>query len=162
MRRTVAAALLGLLLAGCGEPVFAPDAGPGAPGYTKKPTPRPPAVELVRASRAKPLPPGGALDSVVRSDGTFEVTGWALIDTDAPHGVLKLVLPAGVRAKVLKSEAVARPDVVDATGNLSLTWSGFVITVQGSLPEDAGVCLLSQSKQGAFRLDGSDTALCPA
>ena len=56
---------------------------------------------------------------------------------------------------------MARPDVVDATGNPSLIWAGFTITVDGTLPEEAGVCVLSRSRQGEFKLGGSDAGLCP-
>lgn len=166
VRRTAAAVLLALLLAGCAEPVFVPEAGPGAPGYSEghgeSSAPPPPNIKLAQAAKGGPLPVGGAIDSVVRKEGTFEVTGWALIDDDAPRGVLKLILPTGLRAKVRQVETVPRPDVVDATGNPALAWAGFTVTLRGSLPTDAGVCVLSKSKQGAFRLDGSDEGLCPA
>ena len=54
-----------------------------------------------------------------------------------------------------------RPDVVTATGNVELLWAGFAFNVRAALPEDAGICLLSRSTMGAFRLDRSDEKLCP-
>jgi hypothetical protein len=161
VRRTVAAVLLAPLLAGCSEPVFVPEAGPGAPGYSESSAPPPPEVEVQRTAAAEPLPAGGFIDSVVREKGTFEVTGWALIDPEAPRGELKLVLPTGLEAKVVDVETNPRPDVVSVTGDDALIWSGFSVTVRGSLPEGKGVCMLSRSSQGAFRLGQSDEGLCP-
>ena len=43
---------------------------------------------------------GGTIDSVVRKEETFEITGWALIDAQVPRGVLRLVLPDGVESSV--------------------------------------------------------------
>lgn len=161
MRRTLAAVLLAPLLAGCSEPVFVPEAGPGAPGYSETSAPPPPEVEVLRTAEAEPLPAGGFIDSVVRAEGTFEVTGWALIDAEAPRGVLKLVLPTGLDAEVLEVETNPRPDVVSATGDEALIWSGFSVAFRGSLPGGAGICMLSRSSQGAFRLGQSDEGLCP-
>ena len=117
---------------------------------------------MAQASGDRPLPPGGAIDNVVREANAFEVTGWALLDPDAPRGVLQLILPTGLDAGVLEVEPVLRPDVVAATDSDALLWAGFTITVRGSLPSRVGVCVLSRSKQGAFRLGGSDEGLCPA
>lgn len=162
MRRTLATVLLAPLLAGCSEPLLVPEAGPGAPGYSEIPAPPPPDIEVVQAAVGKSLPAGGAIDNVVREAEAFKVTGWALIDANAPRGVLQLVLPTGLNAKVQEVETVPRADVVGATGSDALLWAGFTVTVKGSLPEHASVCVLSRSKQGAFRLDGSDERLCPA
>ena len=83
VRRALAAALLAPVLAGCAEPVFVPEAGPGAPGYTRRSLPPPPSAEVVSDSVEESLPEGGIIDTVVRGDETFEVTGWAFLDEDA-------------------------------------------------------------------------------
>lgn len=160
-RRALAGALLACLLAGCGEPVFVPEAGPGAPGYTERPAPPPPDVRVVQEVTQKTLPAGGQIDGVAREDGSLEVTGWALLG-DRTGGRLRIVLPSGEEAEVRSVESVARPDVVEATGNPALLWSGFSVVLDGSLPADTAVCVLSRSKQGAYRLNGSDDTLCPA
>jgi hypothetical protein len=154
--------LLVPVLAGCGEPVFIPEAGPGAPGYSERPAPPPPEVQVAHVAAGKPLPAGGYIDRVTRQDGTFLVTGWALIGLDTPRGLLKLVLPEGVDGELEDVVTLPRPDVVAATGNVELLWAGFAFTVRGVLPEDEGICLLSRGPMGAFRLDGSDARLCPA
>ena len=161
MKRLVCAALLVPLLAACGDPVFVPEAGPGAPGYRMRAAPPPPEVEVVRTAPAQPLPAGGVIDGVARHDDHVEVTGWAFVDPKAPRGVLQLLLPAGADAAVVDVETMPRPDVVTATGQDALIWSGFTVTLRGALPEGANVCMLSRSEQGAFRLGGSDEALCP-
>ena len=165
MRRTIGAVLvtplLALLLAGCGEPVLVPEAGPGAPGFSEIPAPPPPDVEVVRRA-GDPLSPGGAVDSVLRGDGTFTVSGWALLDPEEPRGVLELVLPPGVEAEVEQVTTGPRPDVADATKNPALLWAGFNVVLTGTLPEGTGVCVLSRSGLGEFRLSGSDEGLCPA
>lgn len=154
-----------LLLSACSQPVFVPEAGPNAPGFAYKPPPPPPpppprvAVTVGPIDRAQP--DGGAVDSVVRRDGSFDVIGWALLAREAPRGVLRLVLPEGVDAEVRTVVNVRRPDVVDATSSKANTWAGFTITVDGSLPDDADVCVVSRSSQGTFRLGGSDEQLCP-
>jgi hypothetical protein len=151
-----------LLLAACAEPVFVPEAGPGAPGYTtKQAAPPPPDIKIVHGTRGKSMPAGGAIDNIVRGERTIEVTGWALIDADAPRGALQLVLPQGSAARVRKVQTAPRPDVVDATGNEAFLWAGFTVIVRGSLRPQDGICVLSRSKQGAFRLGGSDEGLCP-
>lgn len=162
MRRVLAVVLPALLLAGCSEPVFVPEAGPGAPGYSAKPAPSAPDVEVVRRVKGGPLPAGGVIDGVIRKKRSFEVTGWALLEVDSPRGTLQLVLPKGMEAQVRKVQTVPRPDVASATGDDALLWSGFTVTVRGSLPEDTGVCMISRSKQGAYRLGGSDEGRCPA
>lgn len=165
MRRTLATVLLALPLAACADPVLVPEAGPNAPGYTRRslpPPPPPPRVKLVSDDVNGSLPAGGAIDTVVRHEGSFEVTGWALLDAEPPRGVLRLVLPSPVEASVQTVKGVRRPDVVNATGTEEHLWAGFTITVRGILPADAGLCVLSRSTQGAFRLDGSDDGLCPA
>ena len=164
MRRTLAAVLPALLLAACAEPVLVPEAGPNAPGYTRRSVeqPPPPRVRVEHDVAGPSLPDGGAIDSVVREDGSFDVTGWALLDAKSPRGDLRLVLPKDVDASVETVVNVARPDVVNATGKEAHLWAGFTITVSGTLPADAGVCLLSRSTQGDFRLGGSDDGLCPA
>ena len=162
MKGALAAGLLACVLTGCTEPVFVPEAGPGAPGYSERSTPAPPDIEVVHAAATgKPLPDGGFIDRVTRGKGVFAITGWALVDPDAPRGVLKIVLPTGVDAHVRDVEVLPRPDVVTATGNAALAWAGFTISVRGALPANAGVCVISRSTQGAFRLGGSDDALCP-
>lgn len=161
MRRTLAAALLVPLLAGCSQPIFVPEAGPGAPGYRKQSAPAPPDVEIVQDTGDKRLASSGSIDDVARRDGSFEVTGWAVLDPAAPRGVLRLVLPEDLKAEVLRVKAVPRPDVVAATGNEALLWSGFRYTIRGELPVGLGVCMLSRSNQGAFRLANSDETLCP-
>ena len=165
MRRTVAAVLLAPLLApllaACGDPVFVPEAGPGAPGFCEIPAPPPPDVEVVRRA-GDPLSPGGAVDGVLRGDGSFTVTGWALLDPEEPRGVLEVVLPPGVEAVVEEVQTGPRPDVADATKNPALLWAGFNVVLTGSLPEGAGVCVLSRSGLGEYRLSGSDEGLCPA
>lgn len=162
MKRVLAVALPALLLAGCADPVFVPEAGPGAPGYHAKPIPRPPDVEVIRSVQGEPLPSGGTIDDVNRKKHGFEVVGWALLKAEAPRGTLQLVLPMGLKAKVRKVETVPRPDVVSATGDDALLWSGFTIKVRGSLPEGTGVCVLSRSENGDHRLAGSDEDRCPA
>lgn len=161
MRRLLVALLPALLLAACSEPVLVPEAGPNAPGYTRRSLPLPPSVELVSDSVKASLPDGGNIDAVVRSDETFEITGWALLGAKAPRGVLRLVVPASADASVQEVTSVPRPDVVNATGDKALIWAGFTVTLRGSLPEDAGICILSKSTQGEFRLAGSDAAVCP-
>lgn len=166
MTRIVAAAAAALLLSGCSGPLFVPDAGPNAPGYVAKPAPPPPPgpprVELRTAPVTAPAKAGGSIDAVAREDGSFTVNGWAQLDHDRPRGVLRLVLPDDVTAEVETVVSVQRPDVASSTSNDDLAWAGFTITVQGTLPEDAGVCLISRSSQGTFLLAGSDASLCPA
>lgn len=164
MRRTLAAILPALLLAACAEPVLVPEAGPNAPGYTPRSLAPPPAprVRVEHDVVRKAPPDGGAVDSVVRDEGSFDIVGWALLDASSPRGTLRVVLPKGVDASVQTVESVARPDVVTATGKDTHLWAGFTITVRGTLPSDAGVCVLSRSTQGTFRLGGSDEDLCPA
>lgn len=157
----MAAVLPALLLAACAEPVLVPEAGPNAPGYSRRSLPPPPRAEVVSDAVDESLPDGGIIDAVVRHADTFEVTGWALLDPNSPRGVLRLVLPSTVDASVQEVATVARPDVVNATGTKKLVWAGFMVTLRGSLPDDAGVCVLSRSKQGEFRLGGSDAGLCP-
>jgi hypothetical protein len=101
------------------------------------------------------------VDETSRADGTFEVTGWAVVDPTTPRGVLRVVLPREVDATVETITTQARPDVVTATGNDQLLWSGFTIRLRGEFPEGNGVCVLSRSTQGSFRLNGSDEELCP-
>lgn len=163
MRRTLATVLPALLLAtACAEPVLVPEAGPNAPGFARKSPPPAPRVRVVTDAGERSLSAGGAIDSVVRHKDSFDVTGWALLDTESPRGVLRLVLPASVDASVESVTNVSRPDVVNATGTEANILAGFTITVEGTLPDDAGVCILSRSSQGSFRLAGSDEDLCPA
>lgn len=160
------AAVLAVLLSGCSGPLFVPDAGPHAPGYSPKapppPAPGPPRVQLRTAPVVAPSKAGGSIDSVARADESFTVTGWAILDAGRPRGVLRVVVPDDVTADVETVAGVQRPDVVAATGNDTLSWSGFTVTVQGTLPEDAGVCIVSRSSQGTYLLAGSDADLCPA
>ena len=156
--RRIATALLVPLLAGCSEPIFVPEAGPGAPGFRMIPTPRAPDVGVVEDAGTRRLSDGGAIDSVVRQDDSFVVTGWAILAPKAPRGVL----PAGVDAEVSDVETLMRPDAAKAMDDDDLLWAGFTITLSGSLPEDAGVCVLSRSAKGDHRLDNSDDELCPA
>lgn len=160
--RFLAALLPALVLAGCGGPVFVPEAGPHAPGYEEVAPPPVPDVEVVKGTGDRPLKGGGAIDSVVRRDGSFEVTGWAILEPDAPRGVLQVVLPVGVDVEVRDVETLMRPDAATAMDDDDLLWAGFTITLSGSLPEDAGVCVLSRSTKGDHRLGNSDDNLCPA
>jgi hypothetical protein len=164
VRRVGATLLLAALLslAGCGDPVFVPKTGPGAPGYAERALPKPLDVEIVPAPQGKPRPPGGSLDSIDRRDGSFTLTGWALVNPDSPRGELEVVVPRGVDATVQEVTTVPRTDVVAALGSQDLIWSGFQVTLAGTLPDDQGVCVLSRSKQGAYRLNNSDVGLCPA
>ena len=166
MKRVVAAASAALLLSGCSGPLFVPDAGPNAPGYVRKAPPLappgPPRVELRSAPVPAPTKAGGSIDSVARGDGSFTVTGWAQLAAERPRGVLRLVLPDDVTADVETVVNMQRPDVATATSMEDLAWSGFTITVQGTLPDDAGVCVVSRSSQGTYLLAGSDASLCPA
>ena len=161
MRRIAATLLAALLLSGCGGPVFVPEAGPHAPGYQEIAAPSLPDVELVKDAGDRPLPPGGFVDNVARQESSFEVTGWAILDPAEPRGVLQVVLPAGLDAEIDEVETLMRPDVVSAMEDDDLLWAGFSVTVSGSLPQGAGVCVLSRSRKGAFRLGGSDEGLCP-
>ena len=162
VKRILAALLPALLLAGCGGPVFVPEAGPHAPGYKEVAPPPVPDVEVVTDSGDRPLSDGGAVDDVVRHEGGFEVTGWAILAPKAPRGVLQVVLPAGVDAEVSDVETLMRPDAAKAMDDDDLLWSGFTITLTGSLPKGAGVCVLSRSAKGDHRLGNSDAELCPA
>lgn len=163
MRRVLAAVLPALLLlTACAGPVLVPEAGPNAPDFVRKSPPPAPRVELVTDAGERSPRAGGAVDSVVRHTDSFDVIGWAFLDTESPRGVLRLVLPASVDASVESVTNVPRPDVVNATGSKADILAGFTITVEGTLPDDAGVCILSRSSQGAFRLAGSDEDLCPA
>jgi len=162
VKRILAALLPALLLAGCGGPVFVPEAGPHAPGYKEVAPPPVPEVELVQDAGDRPLSAGGAVDDVVRHDDSFEVTGWAVLAPDAPRGVLQVVLPKGVDAEVRDVVTLMRPDAAKAMDDDDLLWAGFTITLGGSLPEGAGVCVLSRSSKGDHRLGNSDDELCPA
>jgi hypothetical protein len=162
VKRILAGLVPALLLTGCGGPVFVPEAGPHAPGYKEVAAPPVPEVELVRPAGARRLSDGGAIDSVVRQDDSFVVTGWAILAPKAPRGVLQVVLPAGVDAEVRDVETLLRPDAATAMDDDDLLWAGFTITLSGSLPEDAGVCVLSRSAKGDHRLGHSDDELCPA
>jgi hypothetical protein len=161
VRRAFAAGLLVPLLAGCSTPVFVPEAGPGAPDYRRQAAPTAPSVKIVPDADVTALPAAGSVDETSRADGTFEVTGWAVVDPTTPRGVLRVVLPREVDATVETITTQARPDVVTATGNDQLLWSGFTIRLRGEFPEGNGVCVLSRSTQGSFRLNGSDEELCP-
>jgi hypothetical protein len=162
VKRILAALLPALLLAGCGGPVFVPEAGPHAPGYKEVAPPPLPDVEVVKDAGDRPLSDGGAVDNVVRQDGSFEVTGWAILAPKAPRGVLQVVLPAGVDADVTDVETLMRPDAAKAMDDDDLLWAGFTITLSGSLPKGVGVCVLSRSAKGDHRLGNSDAQLCPA
>ena len=155
-----AAGLLACTLAGCAEPVFVPKAGPNAPGYPDKTVPPPPKVKVVHAA-GKPSPDGGSIDSVHRENGEFEVIGWAHIAPRRPRGVLRIFLPDSVNARISNVEVVPRADVVAAYKDATLAWSGFTIRVRGNLPGEQGICVLSRSKKGTFRLHNSDDGLCP-
>ncbi len=147
-------------LAGCAEPVFVPVAGPGAPGYGESRTTPPPQVVITQAVEGKPLPDGGYIDAIGREGADLRVTGWALLNPEPPRGELQVVLPPGSTAEVLQVEALPRGDVVGVTGNPADLWAGFTFLLRGSLPDDVGICILSQSDQGAFRLGASDRKLC--
>lgn len=162
VKRFLAALLSALVLTGCGGPVFVPEAGPHAPGYKEVAPPPVPDVEVVEDTGDQPSSAGGAVDSVVRQDGSFEVTGWAILEPDAPRGVLQVVLPAGVDAEVRDVETLMRPDAANAMDDDDLLWAGFTITLSGSLPKDAGVCVVSRSTKGDYHLGNSDDKLCPA
>ena len=162
VKRILAALLPALLLAGCGGPVFVPEAGPHAPGYKEVAPPPVPKVELVQDAGGRPLSAGGAVDDVVRHEGSFDVTGWAVLAPDAPRGVLQVVLPRGVDAEVRDVVTLMRPDAAKAMDDDDLLWAGFTITLDGSLPDGAGVCVLSRSSKGDHRLGNSDDDLCPA
>lgn len=162
MKRLLCAMVVVPVLAGCSEPVFVPEAGPNAPGFRRLAPPRPPDVQVVEGPQTGRPTAGGALDSVVRLDGSFEVVGWALLDRRSPRGVVQVVVPDGVDAQVSEVIPVSRPDVVSALDDDDLLWSGFSVTLSGSLPEGAEVCVLSRSRQGSFRLGGSDEKLCPS
>jgi hypothetical protein len=161
VRRALAAGLLVTLLAGCSSPVFVPEAGPGAPEYRKQAAPTAPTVKVVQGYDGKALPAAGSVDGTSRKGHTVEVTGWAVVDPIVPRGALRVVVARGVDASVEKVTTEPRPDVVTATGNDQLLWSGFTIELRGDLPAEGGVCVLSRSNQGAFRLGGSDEGLCP-
>lgn len=160
--RTLAAAALALSLGACSSPVFVPEAGPGAPGYKRRSLPPPPRVELLGPDEVKPASAGGAIDSVAPEGNMIEITGWAPLDPQAPRGVVRVVLPDGVEARVEDAGSLARPDVVDATGDASLIWAGFSVLLSGDLPDDLAVCVVSRSTKGTFVLGGSDPGLCPA
>ena len=160
MKRLVAVVLPALLLSGCGGPLIVPEAGPNAPGFRRISAPPPPKVEL-SSPAGKRSAAGGAIDSVVPVDGTFDIKGWAILAPDAPRGVLHVVLPAGVDAEVQEVETMMRSDAAAAMEDDDLLWSGFTITIEGTLPEGAGVCVVSRSIKGTFRLGGSDETLCP-
>lgn len=162
MKRILAPLVTALVLAGCGGPVFVPEAGPNAPGYKEVAPPPVPDVEVVEDAGDRTLSDGGAIDNVVRHDDGFEVTGWAILAPDAPRGVLQVVLPEGVDAEVSDVETLMRPDAAQAMDDDDLLWAGFTITLSGSLPPDAGVCVLSRSTKGDHRLGHSDDKLCPA
>jgi hypothetical protein len=160
VRRVIAAALLPLL-AGCGEPVFVPEAGPNAPGYQRIGTPKPPHVVLVRSVGSKNRPVGGVVDSVVHESGVLRIDGWAMLNPKAPLGTLEVVLPPGSRrnAHVDEVSVAQRPDVVTATGNNDLVWAGFSISIIGA-DSSTAVCVVSRSRSGTYRLGGSDADLC--
>lgn len=164
MNRTLAAALLATTLtatlAACSDPVFVPEAGPGAPGYRELGPPPAPQVTLARTARRVPAATGGSIDSIVRHDDTVDLHGWVPADLRSRRTRLHLVLPDGVDAQVRDTETLARPDVVGVTGNDDLLWAGFKITLDGSLPDDAGVCLILRSPAETIRLTGSDETLC--
>ena len=164
MRRLLAGALLVPVLAGCGGPVFVPEAGPNAPGYRRITPPPAPRVELRGPADYEQLPAGGVIDTAAEVDGRLTITGWALVDAREPRGTLELVLPAGARSRARVEDVVvaARPDVVAATGEQDRLWTGFTITVETSSPPQDGVCVLSHSSLGDFRLGGSDETLCPS
>lgn len=165
MIRFVVAAVAALLLSACSEPVLVPEAGPNAPGFSYRPAPRPPApprVELLSERPRTSAAAAGAIDSVVRQKDVFEISGWALLASKKPRGVLRVVLPPDVEASVVDVRSVERPDVVAATSDDANQWAGFTVTIEGDLPREAGVCVLSRSSQGTFRLGGSDEGLCPA
>ena len=63
---------------------------------------------------------------------------------------------------VLPYLTLMRPDAAGAMEDDDLLWAGFTIILSGSLPEDAGVCVLSRSTKGDYRLGNSDDKLCPA
>lgn len=158
----MAAALLVPLLAGCSEPVFVPEAGPNAPGYGRVSPPEPAEVELVRTAGRRELPVGGAIDNVTREQGVLHIDGWARLDPKDPIGTLQVVLPPGSAngARVDEVSVAQRPDVVSATGDDGLVWSGFTMSVSGTTGTSTAVCVVSRSSAGAYRLDGSDAALC--
>lgn len=166
MRRLIIAAVAALLLSACSEPLLVPEAGPNAPGFSMKPPPppppSPPRVELMVQPVGKSFSTAGAIDAVVRHKGSFEISGWAMLDDKSPRGVLRLVLPRTVDATVDTVVNVERPDVVEATSSEANRWAGFTVSLQGSLPEGAGVCVLSRSPTGNFKLAGSSDKLCPS
>lgn len=155
--------VLTALLAGCGSPVFVPEAGPGAPGFHRVAPPGPPDVTLAKPRAVEPLPASGVLDSVVNTDGVMTIVGWANLAATSPRGVLRVVLPgdASRTARVGEVTAGPRPDVVAATSDSALLWSGFSVTVTGVPASLQTVCVLSRSSRGEFRLGGSDEGLCP-
>lgn len=160
----MAPVLLATLLMGCGGPVFVPEAGPGAPGYKEISAPRPAEVELVRTGRDMPRQDAGVIDSVVYEDGVLSITGWAVLGSGAQRGVLEVVLPAEAlaTARVQEVSVAPRPDVVAATADNGLLWSGFSLRVSGIPGAETAICVVSRSDKGSYRLGGSDPALCPA
>jgi hypothetical protein len=162
VRRVVVAALLATVLAGCGDPVFVPEAGPNAPGYRTVSAPDPAEVELVRSVGRRELPVGGVVDTVVREDGVLRIDGWARLNPREPLGTLEVVLPPGSAddARVDDVTVSQRPDVVNATSDNTLVWSGFSISISGTDGTSTAVCVVSRSRAGAYRLDGSDGTLC--
>jgi hypothetical protein len=158
----VAAALVAALLSGCGEPVFVPEAGPNAPGYRTVSAPDPAEAKLVPSVGRKELPVGGVVDTVAREDGVLRVDGWARLAPRAPLGTLEVVLPPGSAddARVDEVTVSQRPDVVNATSDNTLVWSGFSVSISGTTGSSTAVCVVSRSRAGAFQLDGSDRELC--
>jgi hypothetical protein len=163
--RLVVAAIAAMLLSSCSEPLLVPEAGPNAPNFSYRPPPKPPLPPRVEVLRGPPRPipaSAGAIDSVVRREHSFEISGWALLASAKPRGVLRVILSPEVEASVTGVRSVERPDVVAATSDDANQWAGFTVTLDGTLPRDAKVCVVSRSRQGTFRLGGSDEDLCPA
>jgi hypothetical protein len=67
-----------------------------------------------------------------------------------------------VDAEVRSVETLMRSDAAKAMDDDDLLWAGFTVTLSGSLPDGAGVCVLSRSAKGNYRLGNSDDKLCPA
>lgn len=167
MRRLLAVLVPAILLSACSHPVFVPEAGPNAPGFSYQPPPppppSPPRVEVLSAPPRRTPPAAGAVDSVVQDGDSLEISGWAMLGSTSRHrGALRLVLPQGVDARVEKVINVERSDVVEATGDEANRWAGFTVTLRGTLPGQTDVCVLSRSPLGNFTLAGSSDTLCPS
>jgi hypothetical protein len=156
------------LLSGCQRPLLVPDAGPHAPGFAAASPPVPPEVVLATGAAASQRATGGVIDAVKVADGVLVITGWAMLPMlpmlpSSPPGRLAVSFPAAATSRIIDVVVVPRPDVIAATSQADLLYSGFEVSIdlRGAVAS-ARVCVQSSSPAGVFRLAGSDETLCRA